>query len=58
MPTNKPFFPNLGLVKKVITPEGETLVRKECKCGREFMGTVAQARCEKCLAKKAKRRRA
>jgi hypothetical protein len=31
MPSNKPFFPNLRPVKKVVTPPGEILVRKECK---------------------------
>jgi hypothetical protein len=51
MPVNRPFFPNLRPVKKVITPEGETLVRKECKCGNEFMGPATRTRCEKCLAK-------
>jgi hypothetical protein len=56
MPTNKPFFPNLREVKKVVTPEGDVLIRKTCKCGAEFMGTATQIRCEKCLAKKAKRK--
>jgi hypothetical protein len=54
MPTNKPFFPNLRPVKKVVTPKGEVLIRKECGCGNEF--PAAQMRCEKCLAKKAKRK--
>lgn len=35
-PTNKPFFPNLKEVKKVVTPQGDVLVRKMCKCGAEF----------------------
>ncbi len=56
MPTNKPFFPNLRPVKKVVTPQRETLVRKECKCRNEFLGPATQTRCEKCLAKKAKRK--
>jgi hypothetical protein len=56
MPTNKPFFPNLREVKKVVTPRGDVLVRKTCKCGAEFMGTATQMKCEKCLAKKAKRK--
>jgi hypothetical protein len=56
MPTNKPFSPNLRPVKKVITSKGKILIRKECKCGNEFMGTAAQTRREKCLAKKAKRK--
>jgi hypothetical protein len=55
-PTNKPFFPDLRPVKKVVTPKGEVLIRKECKCGNEFMGPASQTRCEKCLAKKAKRK--
>ena len=38
MPTNKPFSPDLRPVKNVITPISETLIRKECTCGREFMG--------------------
>jgi hypothetical protein len=46
MPTNKPFFPDLRPVKKVITPTGEVFIRKECKCGREFMGRANQTRCE------------
>jgi hypothetical protein len=52
MPINKPFFPNLPEVKKVITPTGEVLIRKECKCGNEFMGPATQMRCEKCRAKR------
>ena len=56
MPVNKAFFPNLRPVKKVITPKGEVLIRKECKCGNEFMGPAAQTRCEKCLEKKVKRK--
>jgi hypothetical protein len=56
MLTNKPFFPNLREVKKVITPKGEVLVRKTCKCGNEFLGQADQSRCEKCLEKKAKRK--
>jgi hypothetical protein len=52
MPTNKPFFPNLRPVKKVITPKGEVLIRKECKCGKEFIGLANQTRCDECLAKK------
>ena len=56
MPSNKPFFPNLRPVKKVVTPQGEILIRKECECGNEFMGAAAQTRCEKCFAKKAKRK--
>jgi hypothetical protein len=56
MPTNKPFFPNLRPVKKVITPKGDVLIRKECKCGNEYMGPAAQTSCEKCLAKKVKRK--
>ena len=32
MPSNKPFFSNLRPVKKVVTPKGEILIRKECKC--------------------------
>jgi hypothetical protein len=56
MPTNKPFFPNLRPVKKVVTPKGEVLIRKECASGNEFMAPAAQMRCEKCLAKKAKRK--
>jgi hypothetical protein len=54
MPTNKPFFPNLREVEKVIRPIGEVLIRKTCKCSNEFMGIAAQTRCEKCLAKKVK----
>jgi hypothetical protein len=38
MPVNKPFFPNQRPVKKVVTPQGEILIRKECKRGNEFMG--------------------
>jgi hypothetical protein len=56
MPTNKPFFHDLRQPKKVVTPKGEVLIRKTCKCGNEFMGPAAQTRCEKCLAKKAKRK--
>jgi hypothetical protein len=56
MPINKPFFPNLPEVKKVITPTGEVLIRKECKCGNEFMGPATQMRCEKCRAKQVKRK--
>jgi hypothetical protein len=56
MPINRPFFPNLRPVKKVITPQGEVLTRKECMCGNEFMGAATQTRCKKCLAKKAKRK--
>ena len=56
MPTNKPFFPNLRPVKKVVTPKGEVLIRKECACGSEFMGPANQTRCEKCLTKKVKRK--
>jgi hypothetical protein len=56
MPSDKPFFTNLPEVKKVITPSGEVLVRKTCKCGNEFMGPAAQTQCEKCLEKKAKRK--
>jgi hypothetical protein len=52
----RPFFPNLRPVKKVVTPQGEILIRKECKCGNEFMGTAGQTRCEKCLEKKGKRK--
>ena len=54
MPVNKPFFHDLRPVKKVITPKGEVLVRKVCKCGKEFMGAADQTRCEECAAKKAK----
>jgi hypothetical protein len=54
MPVNKPFFHDLRQPKKVVTPKGEVLVRKTCKCGNEFMGRVDQARCEKCVAKKRK----
>ena len=49
MPTNKLFFPNLRPVKKVVTPQGEILIRKVWKCGDEFMGTATRTRCEKCL---------
>jgi hypothetical protein len=56
MPTNKPFFPNLREVKKVVTPQGEVLIRKTCRCGAEFMAPADQTRCEKCLAKKVKRK--
>ena len=56
MPVNKPFLRDLRQPKKVITPQGEILVRKTCKCGAEFMGTATQKQCEKCLAKKAKRK--
>jgi hypothetical protein len=56
MPNNHPFFPNLRPVKKVITPKDEVLTRKECKSGNEFLGPASQTRCEKCLAKKAKRK--
>ena len=42
--------------QKLFTPEGEVLIRKQCKCGNEFVGTAAQTRCEKCLEKKAKRK--
>jgi|HubBroStandDraft_6_1064221.scaffolds.fasta_scaffold00390_17 hypothetical protein len=35
MPSDKPFFTNLPEVKKVITPSGEVLVRKTCKCGQK-----------------------
>jgi hypothetical protein len=52
MPSDKPFFANLPEIKKVITPTGEVLVRKKCKCGAEFMGKADQTRCEKCLEKK------
>ena len=52
MPTNKPFFPNLRPVKKVVTPQGEMLIRKECKCGNEFMGPATQTRCENALRRK------
>jgi hypothetical protein len=44
MPTDKPFFPNLRPVKKVVTPQGEILTRKECQCGREFMGRAKKAK--------------
>jgi hypothetical protein len=54
VPTNKRFFPNLRPVKKVITPQGEILISKVCKCGNGFMGSATQMRCEKCLAKKRK----
>jgi hypothetical protein len=56
MPNNGPFFPNLRPVKKVVTPKGEVLVRKERKCGNEFIGPNSQTRCEKCLEKKGKRK--
>jgi hypothetical protein len=56
MPSNKPFFPNLRPVKKVVTPQGEILIRKECKCGNEIMGPETQKQCEKCLEKKSKRK--
>jgi hypothetical protein len=56
MPSDKPVFANLPEIKKVITPTGEVLVRKKCKCGAEFMGKADQTRCEKCLEKKAKRK--
>ena len=55
MPSDKPFFHDLRPPKKVITPQGEVLIRKECKCGNEFMGPADQTRCDECLAKKAKR---
>ena len=45
---------SLAASKKVIAPEGETLIQKECKCGNEFLATT-QARYEKCLEKKTKR---
>jgi hypothetical protein len=40
MPTNKPFFPNLRPVKKVVTPQGEVLThisemksfQRACEC--------------------------
>ena len=51
MPTNKPFFPNLRPVKKVVSPKGQMLIRKECRCGNEFWGRATQTRCEKCIAK-------
>ncbi len=38
MPTDEPFFLNLRPVKKVVTPKGQMLIRKECKCGNEFLG--------------------
>ena len=41
MPTNRPFFPNPRPVKKVVTPQGEVLVRKECRCGKETLLTVS-----------------
>jgi hypothetical protein len=28
------------------------LVRKECRCGQEFMARADQTKCEKCLEKK------
>ncbi len=56
MPINKPFFPDIRPVKKAGTPKGEVLVRKECKCGKEFMGTAGQTRCEECAAKRVKRK--
>jgi hypothetical protein len=55
-PTNKPFFHDLRQPKKVVTPKGEVLIRKECRCGAEFMGPANQTQCEKCLEKKSKRK--
>jgi flavin reductase (DIM6/NTAB) family NADH-FMN oxidoreductase RutF len=43
-PTNKPFFPDLRPVKKVVNPQGELLIQKECKCGNEFLGPATQTR--------------
>jgi hypothetical protein len=56
MPSDKPFFHDRRQPKKVITPKGEVLIRKTCKCGVEFMGRADQTKCEKCLEKKAKRK--
>jgi hypothetical protein len=55
-PTNKPLFHDLRQPKKVITPQGDVLIRKTCKCGNEFMGRADQSQSEKCLEKKAKRK--
>jgi hypothetical protein len=38
MPINKPFFPNLRPVKKVVTPQGEVLIRKECPVWQRVHG--------------------
>jgi hypothetical protein len=43
MPINRPLFPNLRPVKKVVTPKGEVLIRKECKCGNKFLGPASRA---------------
>jgi hypothetical protein len=56
MPSDKPFFHDLRQPKKVITVQGEMLVRKECRCGQEFMARADQTKCKKCLEKKAKRK--
>ena len=56
MPSDKPFFHDLRQPKRVITVQGEVLVRKECRCGQEFMARADQTKCEKCLGKKAKRK--
>ena len=56
MPIDKPFYPDARPGKKVITPKGEVLIRKECKCGKEFVGAANQTRCNECAAKKVKRK--
>jgi hypothetical protein len=56
VPSDKPFFHDLRQPKKVVTPKGEVLIRKVCKCGNEFMGPETQTQCDKCLEKKAKRK--
>jgi hypothetical protein len=52
MPTNKPFFHDLRQPKKVVTPKGEVLIRKT-QLRQRIHGA---ARCEKCLARKVKRK--
>ena len=52
MPTNRPSFPHLRPVKKVITPQGETLIRKVCKCGNEFMGQPLRCAVKNVLRRK------
>ncbi|MFZ0581705.1 MAG: hypothetical protein WAM23_11280 [Candidatus Acidiferrales bacterium] len=56
MPIDKPFYPDARPVKKVITPKGEVLIRKECKCGKEFVGSANPTRCKERVEKKVKRK--
>jgi hypothetical protein len=55
MPINKPMIPNPQRAKSVVTPSGETLVKRDCaKCGAVFYVEEddKQAKCEKCRKRK------